>query len=195
VSLRVIAGSCGGRRLALPKGADIRPTSDQVREAVFGSLGSRVVGVRVLDLCAGTGAMAIEALSRGAESATLVERDRRACAAIAENLTRCGLSERARVARGDALRWLDGQPDAANAFDLVIADPPYASRILVGIAERLSARPGLVSPRGLVVFEAGVEDMPRPAVNLYACARVKRYGSTFVAVFERAPAAPVPGDP
>lgn len=162
---------------------------------MFGSLGHRVVGARVVDLCAGTGAMAIEALSRGAALATLVEHDRRACAAIGANLGSCGLSDRARVVRGDALRWLDAQPHDTAVCDLLIADPPYASPLLAGIAERLSGKPRLVSPGGVVLFEAGEEDMPRPDVNLFACARVRRYGGTFVAVFERALRASVAGSP
>jgi 16S rRNA (guanine966-N2)-methyltransferase len=120
--VRVIAGTAKGVRLGpVPRG--VRPVSDMAREGVFSSLAAEVPGTRVLDLYAGTGAMAIEALSRGAEHATLVERDRAALAAIRDNLARARLGEVAEIVPSDVLTRDD---NPLEEFDLVFADPPYA---------------------------------------------------------------------
>ena len=123
--MRVVAGSARGRRLTTPAGQGVRPTADRVREATFNALGSLgvVEGATVLDLFAGSGAMGIEALSRGAASATFVDRDPRALAAVRANLEATGLAARAEVVRADAERWLEG----AGRFDLAVLDPPYAT--------------------------------------------------------------------
>src|SRR3954452_8003358 len=126
--MRVIAGAFRGRTLQAPRGRRTRPTADRVREAVFSMLGP-VDGLRVLDLFAGSGALAIEALSRGAAEAILVERDPRALAAISRNVEATGAA--AAVRRRDALAWLRAYREAP--FDLVFVDPPYdaASRLAV----------------------------------------------------------------
>lgn len=122
--MRVIAGSAKGTRLArVPPG--VRPVSDRVREGLFSSLGGALAGARVLDLFAGTGALAIEALSRGAEHAVLVERDVRAAATIRENLARTRLADRSRIVIGSVSRYLDRPADEPR-FDVVFLDPPYA---------------------------------------------------------------------
>jgi 16S rRNA (guanine966-N2)-methyltransferase len=123
--VRVVAGSARGRRLTTPAGEGTRPTADRVREATFNALGSLgvVEGARVLDLFAGSGAMGIEALSRGAAWATFVDRDPRALAAVRANLDATGLGDRAEVVRAEAGRWLGG----AGRFDLAVLDPPYAT--------------------------------------------------------------------
>jgi 16S rRNA (guanine966-N2)-methyltransferase len=123
--VRVVAGSARGRRLRTPAGAATRPTADRVREATFNALGSLgvVEGATVLDLFAGSGAMGIEALSRGAAAASFVDRDPAALAAVRANLDATGLVDRATVVRADAGRWLAG----AGRFDLAVLDPPYAT--------------------------------------------------------------------
>jgi 16S rRNA (guanine966-N2)-methyltransferase len=119
--VRVIAGSAKGRRLVdVPEG--VRPVSDRVREGLFSSLGDRIEGAHVLDLYAGTGALGIEALSRGAVDALFVDRDRGSVAAIRQNLARTGFEERARVVRDEAVRALEGSD---RSYDLVFVDPPY----------------------------------------------------------------------
>jgi 16S rRNA (guanine966-N2)-methyltransferase len=134
--VRVVAGEFRGRRLAAPRGTRTRPTADRVREALFSMLGD-VSGARVLDLYAGSGALGIEALSRGAHSAVFVERDPRAVAVIERNLASLGLEEQ--VVRQDAVRFL---ARAEGTFDLVFCDPPYdaASRMTGPLAEHLPAR-------------------------------------------------------
>lgn len=124
--MRVIAGTAKGARLG-PVPAGVRPVSDRAREGLFSSLGGLVEGAAVLDLFAGTGAMGIEALSRGAALVVFVERAPRAVAAIGGNLTRTGLGDRAEIVRSDVARFLAVPPPGATAFDLVFLDPPYAS--------------------------------------------------------------------
>jgi 16S rRNA (guanine966-N2)-methyltransferase len=139
--VRVIAGTAKGRRLG-PVPPGVRPVSDRVREGLFSSLGEVVDGANVLDLFAGSGALGIEALSRGAARATFVERDRSAAAAIGANLRTTGFADRATVVRDDALRFVMRDGDRGARWDLVLADPPYehpreeVEGILRGLAER-----------------------------------------------------------
>lgn len=140
--MRVVAGSARGRRISAPPGTGTRPTTDRVREAVFNALGSlgAVEDAVVVDLFAGSGALGIEALSRGAASAHFVEADRRAAAVIEDNLVRAGLAERAVVLRRPVDAALADLPDG---LDLVLADPPYAfggwTDLLTALASRLAA--------------------------------------------------------
>ena len=119
--MRIIAGSSGGIRLIVPK-TDLRPTMDRVKAAIFSSLGERIIGARVLDLFAGTGALGIEALSRGAKAATFVESDRRAIEAIEHNLALTGF--RGRIRQQDVFDFLR-HASATEVYDLIFADPPY----------------------------------------------------------------------
>ncbi|MFN8057776.1 MAG: 16S rRNA (guanine(966)-N(2))-methyltransferase RsmD [Vicinamibacterales bacterium] len=158
--MRVIGGRLRGRRLASPSWSGLRPTSDRLRESVFNVLGDRVLEATVADVCAGTGAVGIEALSRGARQATFVESDPRAVALIRENLRACGLDARAAVVRADAAQWSAG---ANRAWDLVFADPPYdrpeANGLLRGLGQR-------VSEGGWVLFEHAWRDEPPEAEGL-----------------------------
>lgn len=150
--MRVIAGQARGRRLAVPPGTTVRPTADRVREALFSSLAARVPGARVLDAYAGSGALGVEALSRGAAWATFVERDARATRTVETNLERTGLTARATVVRATVARFC-AEP-RGGPFDLVLADPPYA--LAVGtVFERLAAlhAAGGLAPGALVVVE------------------------------------------
>ena len=171
--MRVVAGELRGRRLVAPDGLDTRPTTDRVREAVFNSLASMglVVDATYVDLFAGTGALGIEALSRGAEHCTFVERDARALRALKENLAALGLTDRATVLPNDALAVSRRLP----AVDVVVADPPY------GFSEWNALLADV--PADVVVVEAGgrIEAVPEG----WELAREKRYGRTFVAQFRR----------
>ena len=172
--MRVVAGELKGRRLASPpRGADVRPTADRVREAIFSMLGD-VGGARVLDLYCGTGAMAIEALSRGAAAATLVD----VSIALAErNVADLGLAERCRLERSDALRFLRRDQ---GRYGLVLCDPPYR------LADRLEGKlETLIAPRmersGLLVAESAA----RRPLRIRLPARAERtYGDTHVGVYE-----------
>jgi 16S rRNA (guanine966-N2)-methyltransferase len=145
--VRIIAGELKGRRLAAPRFEGVRPTSDKLRETLFNVLASRVAGARVLDLFAGTGALGLEALSRGAAHVSFVERDPRAIAVIADNVARCGVGARAAVIRAAVERVGDR---LAGDFDLILADPPYdiddPAALLAVFVPRLA-------PGGLLVLE------------------------------------------
>jgi 16S rRNA (guanine966-N2)-methyltransferase len=180
--LRVIAGSMRGRRLVCPPGESVRPTKDFVREAVFSALDSRgaIVDANVLDLYSGTGALAIEALSRGAAKALLVERDRAALDAIDHNIDQLGLADRARVQRADVASVLAGPSPREAPFHLVIADPPYDTddASIAGLLAGLTA-PGWLAADALIVVERpapGVIEVPE---GLRACWE-RTFGDTLV---------------
>jgi 16S rRNA (guanine966-N2)-methyltransferase len=173
--MRIVAGEFKGRRLRMPRGAPTRPTADRVREALFSMLGD-VTGARVLDLYAGSGALGIEALSRGAESAVFVDRDARAAAAIQANLDAIGAE--GEVSRQDALAFVrrDGR-----SYDLVFCDPPYDSgpRIAGQLAERL---PALLSTDARIVTES---DKRNPLELPFPLLRERIYGDTRIAIHGR----------
>jgi 16S rRNA (guanine966-N2)-methyltransferase len=173
--VRVVAGEFKGRRLRMPRGAPTRPTADRVREALFSMLGD-VTGARVLDLYAGSGALGIEALSRGAATAVFVERDARAAAAIRANLDAVGVE--AEISGQDALAYLTR---ADGVFDLVFCDPPYDSgpRIAGPLAERL---PALLSEAALIVTES---DKRNPLELPFPLLRERTYGDTRIAIHGR----------
>jgi 16S rRNA (guanine966-N2)-methyltransferase len=174
--LRVVGGRLGGRRLRAVPGRETRPTGDRVREALFAILGGRVEGARVLDLFAGTGALAIEALSRGASSAVLVEQAAPAVEVIRANLDALGLAERCRVRRTRAEAYLRTQRD--GPFDLVLLDPPYAASVglVAGLLGRL-ARTAL-APGAVVVVEAAARSEAPPWPPGLVPERPRRYGDT-----------------
>lgn len=175
--MRVVAGELGGRRLVAPEGRTTRPTSDKVREAVFNALGSAGVleGARVVDLYAGSGAMGIEALSRGAASCVFVEQDRAALAALRRNVDQLGLAERCRIVADDAVRFVH-RPDAPEARDatLVLADPPYRFEQWDELVTALTA--------SVAVAESNREV---PAPPGWEVVRARRYGRTFVTILQR----------
>ena len=176
--MRIIAGTHRGRRIAAPKGLSTRPTGDRVREAAFNLIGP-VDGAAVLDLFAGSGALGIEALSRGAASVTFVERDRAACRTISENLERLRLTG-ARVTCGDAV-WALRQE--TRAYDLVLVDPPY--ELWTELESKLAAHlPRVLAPEGLLVVETGARTEPALPLPLRTS---RRYGSARLTLFEPSP--------
>ena len=179
--MRVIAGSAKGRRLQVPPGDAVRPTSDRVKEAVFSALDARgaVAGASVLDLWAGSGSLAIEALSRGADRAVLVEDHSAALDAIRANLGVCAVG-RARVSGTDVGRFTAGPPPAEAPFDLVLADPPYGgdAGTLREVLLALGA-PGWVADGGLVVVERRAGEMPE-APAPWRVAWERTFGDTLV---------------
>ncbi|HET9248999.1 MAG TPA: RsmD family RNA methyltransferase [Actinomycetota bacterium] len=182
----MIAGSAKGVRLgAVPRG--VRPVSDMAREGLFSSLGADVPGARILDLYAGTGAVAIEALSRGAERATLVERDRSALAAIRENLARARVAERAEVVASDVLPFLTRDDKPLERFDLVFADPPYAmGQEELDLLISAIAAGGLSGPAWRVVLTRPKRSST-PVIPLHwLAARRLSYGDTLVLIFREA---------
>jgi 16S rRNA (guanine966-N2)-methyltransferase len=176
--VRVVAGRFGGRRLRAPPGRDTRPTSDPVREALFAMLGP-LDGLRVLDLFAGSGALAIEALSRGAATATLVERDGRAVEAIRANLAALGLGDdEARVVRAPARVALRDASARGDAYDLVLLDPPYRDAPALG-RELSEALPAVLAPAARVVAESHRRS---PLALELPVLRERRYGDTLIRI-------------
>jgi 16S rRNA (guanine966-N2)-methyltransferase len=180
--VRVIAGELKGQRLVAPRGWKVRPTSDRVREAIFSTLGERVEGARVLDLYCGTGALAIEALSRGAASAILIDRDTRPALG---NVQRLGLGERAELVRTDVGRWLGQVSSASFAgnFDLVFVDAPY--KLADRVAQDLNTHlPQLLAEEGRAVIESGARRPLR--IDSLEPLRQRRYGAADVTVYAEA---------
>jgi len=177
--MRVIAGSARGTRLApVPKG--VRPTADRVRESLFNSLGQFFDGGRVLDLYAGTGALGIEALSRGTDLAVFVERDRKARTVILENLRKTRLEDRAEIIGGEVEKVLGTLEERGEAFDLIFADPPYRIAAEVGgILHRLRS---LLAAGGRVVIESGEAPVEVAGGEKGV---MRRYGGTFVTILDR----------
>lgn len=183
--MRVIAGSAGGLRLAVPE-TDVRPTMDRVKAAIFSSLGERVIGASVLDLFAGTGALGIEALSRGAASALFVEENRVAVQTIEKNFIRTKL--RGRVVQQEVFAFLD-RTRPNEKFDIIFADPPYEKTKSGGEFTRslLESRKlaALLEADGIFVLEKRPEEQLF-ASELWEVQRTKRYGATEVLFLERA---------
>jgi 16S rRNA (guanine966-N2)-methyltransferase len=176
--MRIIAGERKGHTIFAPKGLDTRPTSDRVRESVFNIVAPWVEGARVLDLYAGSGAMGLEALSRGAQRAVFVEADAEAVRAIERNLDKLRLTG-ATVLRADATTGLAQEAAAGRKYDLVLADPPYAMTDYDTLARYL---PRVLAADGLLVFETDART--EPELQGLAVRTSRRYGSTRVTVFE-----------
>lgn len=176
--MRVVAGTARGRRLEAPPGRDTRPTGDRVREATFNALHSldAIEGARVVDLYAGSGALGIEALSRGAAHVTFVESSRAAAAVVRANLLATALADRGTVVIGDALTWCAA---VGERFDLALADPPYL----------FADWPALLAvvPAPMVVAESNRE-VSAPAG--WATLRSRRYGTTVTTFLAHSPAGP-----
>jgi 16S rRNA (guanine966-N2)-methyltransferase len=179
--MRVIAGEFGGRRVRTPRGSATRPTSERIREAVFSILGD-IDGARVLDLFAGSGALGIEALSRGASHSTFVESAPDALRAIQHNVRALGLEARCRVERGDAVATLRGPLADADAYDLVFLDPPYAQASLLG-PPLSQALQGLLAPQARVLSES---DRRAPLALDFPMILERRYGDTLICIYQRA---------
>lgn len=178
--MRVITGTAKGHPLVAPKGSLTRPTSDRVKEALFSSLQHVVPGAHVLDLYAGSGALGIEALSRGAASATLVERARRAVTAIDDNLATTGVGERATVIALDVRVALRNLAGAGQRFDVVLLDPPYAEDD-DELAEVLQSVVGVTRSGGLVRLERDAhEDGEVAWPEGLEPGRVRTYGDTAI---------------
>jgi len=180
--MRVIAGELGGQALVAPRGWKVRPTSDRVREAIFSALGELVVEATVLDLYCGTGALAIEALSRGAERAVLVDRDTRPALG---NVERLGLRERAELVRADVGRWLGqvSERGEAGKFDLIFVDAPY--RLADRVAQDLNIHlPQLLAGGGRAIVESGTGKPLR--IDSLEPLRQRRYGAADVSIYKEA---------
>jgi 16S rRNA (guanine(966)-N(2))-methyltransferase RsmD len=176
--VRIVAGRWGGRRLIAPRGTAVRPTADRVREALFSILGDAVLDARVLDLFAGSGALGLEALSRGAAEATFVDSAGASVAAVKANLEALGGD--AEVRRADALRFLGSAAGETRHYDLVLLDPPY--RLAERLGRELSeALPPVLAPTALVVCES---DRRAPLPLDLPLRDERRYGDTLIRIHD-----------
>ena len=188
--MRIIAGDFKGRRLDAPAWEGLRPTSDKLRETLFNVLAPRIAGATVLDGYAGTGAVGLEALSRGAAAVTFVERDPRAVRLIAENAARCGLGSPAAGSAGDRYAIIRaGFADAAprlgeDRFDVVFLDPPYGLDEMTHAIEHAAP---LVGPGGILVVEHARRDEPPPSAGILSKTRDLRSGDSALAFYQREP--------
>ena len=173
--LRVVGGEARGRRLKTPKG--IRPTQGIVKEAIFNLVGPAIDGVHVLDLFAGSGALGIEALSRGAAGVTFVDREPRGLAILRQNLDALDLKARAHVVRGDVVRWLETSPDQVKQAGFVFMDPPYEDPVLDRALRAIDR-----VPTGATVVVEHSRRQELPALTRLQVDRQRRYGDTMVSV-------------
>lgn len=179
--MRIIAGTLKGRRIEAPDWPGLRPTSDRLRETLFNVLAPRIAGARFLDAFAGTGAVGIEALSRGAAHVTFVEQDRRAVRLIETNLARCGVNERYAMIRAG---FAGAAGDLGRNFDLLFLDPPYGQAALI---TSLEAASDLVDTGSLLVIEHARRDEAPPALSGLRRTRQLRSGDSALSFYDRQP--------
>lgn len=182
--MRIVSGQFRGRKLALIQGKDIRPTSDRVREAIFNILGPRVRDARVLDLFAGTGALGLEALSRGASHGIFVDAAPEACTIIQENIARCKITKKAFLILHDLI--LHPLPDSlrTNLFDLIFLDPPYTRGYVELILEKEFFLE-LLAPKGIIVTEQSHKETLAHSLNGLDIYRQKKYSNTIVSFIRK----------
>ena len=181
MTLRITGGEYRGRRFSLPRGSDLRPTSDRVRGAIFSILGVEAVqGARALDLYAGSGALGLEALSRGAASVDFVEANARRCSYLRDALSTLGLSERGRVHNGRVERVIDS---IDGGYGLVFADPPYALDDWKKVMTALN-RPGMLDDDGMVVAEHRQSSAMADEYGRLLLLTRRRYGDTAISIYE-----------
>ena len=175
--LRVSGGEARGRRLKAPK--NIRPTQGMVKQAIFNMVGAAIDAATVLDLFAGSGALGIEALSRGAAYVTFVDQQPRGLAILRQNLDALGFKERARLVRSDVVRWLEASPDAVRAADFVFLDPPYDDVVLDRALQVLDRE----ATTAATVLAEHSRRQQLPALSRLRVDRQRRYGDTVVTVY------------
>lgn len=180
--MRIIAGTLKGRRLRVPRGIEVRPTSERVREAIFSMLGMHVSNARVLDLFAGSGALGIEALSRGAAYTVFVERSKKVCSTLNKNIDFSGVENTSfKVVISDGIDYLSKAGTWGLKFDLVFVDPPYGSDLGDRALRSLSER-AVLSEGALVVLETGKLSIPDSGMGLFL-EKKREYGDTSIWIY------------
>lgn len=180
--MRVISGTARGTRLKTPEGLLTRPTTDRVKEAIFSIIQFEVEGSRFLDLFGGSGQMGIEALSRGAASAVIVDGRREACRLIQDNLRLTRLAPKAKVVQSDYLAYLDR---CRETFDLIFLDPPYAEVFLENALKKISEI-DILSSRGIIICERPADKLLEFEIPGLTRGKDYRYGKTWVTIFRKA---------
>lgn len=176
--MRVITGSARGRKLKTPANYDIRPTTDNVKEAVFNIIQFEVEGRRILDLFAGTGQMGIECLSRGAASCVFVDRDREALKIIRDNLKACGLE--GTVMQEDSVGYLD----RCGRFDVIFVDPPYDSGLYDAVIQKIN-KVDILTQGGIIICESRRESSMPEVSAPYAKAKEYAYGKVKITIYRK----------
>jgi 16S rRNA (guanine(966)-N(2))-methyltransferase RsmD len=180
--MRIIGGTSRGRRLSGPSGAAIRPTADQVKEALFNILADRIVGVRFLDLFAGTGNIGLEALSRRATQATFVESNPTVCRLLEANVRRCGFERVAEIHPVPVSRFL--KHARGLAYDIIFLDPPYQTRDAQRVLPSLGSD-AIIPPHGVVVVEHFHKTHLNDRIGHLVLVKTYRYGDTCLSVYQR----------
>jgi 16S rRNA (guanine966-N2)-methyltransferase len=181
--MRIIGGTAKGRRVVVPKGSAVRPTAAKVKQSLFDILPRDFSGMTVLDLFAGTGNVSMEALSRGAERAVLVEVSERTAAVVRKNLDRLGFSARSQVWTLPVARALRSLAKRGETFDLIFLDPPYDQR-LIGVTLKLIAQSNLLIPAGVVVAEHSAREEIKSNYGGLNLHDQRRYGDTLLSFFK-----------
>jgi 16S rRNA (guanine966-N2)-methyltransferase len=182
--MKIIAGRFKGLRVTLPRGVSLRPTTDRVREAIFSVLASLVPGSAVVDLCAGTGAFGLEALSRGAQRAVFVDSDRKTAAALRTRLEALGLEPVVKILQMDVSRAVEHLAAEGEMFSLIFLDPPYGDAVL----DTLLSQPALaeiLDDTGTLVVESDARHGHKAASDLWDCSFVRKYGDTSIEMFRK----------
>ncbi len=181
--MRVISGTAKKRRLKTPKGYNVRPTADRVKEALFNILGERVPGCKFLDLFAGAGNIGIEALSRGAVDVVFVENDIKNIRIIKENLKITGLEEQAELICKDVLNAIVILGMRKKQFDIIFLDPPYLKNYETGVLLAIASH-GLLSPGGMVIVESNIKSRPPGGAKNLKTIRQEKYGDTMLSFYQ-----------
>ncbi|MCS6817528.1 MAG: 16S rRNA (guanine(966)-N(2))-methyltransferase RsmD [Blastocatellia bacterium] len=185
--MRVIAGLYKGRRLKSLSGREVRPTPDRLRESLFNILRPRLTGARFLDLCAGTGSVGIEALSRGARQVTFVERSPAVIAVLRRNLSACGIGDGIVVLQQDAVRALEQFGAHGETFDIIFFDPPYASMLYDPVLECLARKPWVLAPEGVLIVMHHAKRALEPRYGELERVRQVRQGENVLSFYTRRP--------
>ena len=179
--MRVITGTCRGRRLLEPVGRDVRPTADQVKEAMFNIIQFDIPGAQVLDLFAGSGQLGIEALSRGAQSAVFVDQGKEAIAAVQRNLAATKLHDHAQVVQSDSFSYLQS---CRRKFDLIFLDPPYSGNFLENAIVFISEI-DILSDGGIIICERPIEKEELPEISNLMRSRDYQYGKILITLYRK----------
>ncbi len=177
--MRIIAGHNRGRKLKSVPGMKTRPTADRVKEAVFSSIDEYLYGCRFLDVFGGTGNISLEAVSRGAEEAVILEKDADALKIIQENIKACGQEQRCRVMRGDSISSLDALGRQGKQFDLIYVDPPYQAGLYETVLEKIQTKK-LLAQEGLILLECAKNASISLENSIFFIYKEKNYGDTRV---------------
>jgi 16S rRNA (guanine(966)-N(2))-methyltransferase RsmD len=183
--MRIIAGVVKGFLLKAPKGLDVRPTSDRVKETVFNILSSQIIGAAVLDLFAGTGNLGLESLSRGATSATFFDTAKQSLAVIKENIAHTNFNDRCEVRKTDALLGLDFFRKSHRKFDLIFCDPPYNRGLIGKVLTNLDNLDNILSPDGILIVEHSCHERLPDCLGYLQLRRTEKFGETLISFVTR----------